>query len=136
VAANGADAAMDGSVVQNIRRRWHDTFGVHAGVSRWLGPALELFGGLAFETAASPDATLAPDLPDADNVAVALGARWEIARAFFVGASYTHIQYMNRDNIGKSVLPNAEVPTKWPDGGGKYTQWIGVFNANLEKQFP
>jgi long-chain fatty acid transport protein len=131
----GADAAMNGTVVQNIRRGWRDTFGVHAGVSRWIGPAIELFGGLAFETAASPDAMLAPDLPDADNVALGLGARFEIARAFFLGASYTHIQYVNRDNVGKSQLPEAALPTKWPDGGGKYTQWIGVVNANVEKRF-
>jgi long-chain fatty acid transport protein len=135
VDATGADAARDGSVVQNIRRQWRDTFGVHAGISRWVAPSVELFAGLAFETAASPDATLAPDLPDADNVAVGLGARIEMARAFFLGASYTHIQYMDRDNIGKSQLPIAALPTQWPDGGGKYTQWIGVVNANVEKQF-
>jgi long-chain fatty acid transport protein len=135
VDSSGADAAMDGSVVQNMRRRWRDTFGVHAGMSRFIGSHVELFGGMAFETAASPDATLAPDLPDADNVALAAGGRFEVARTWFVGVSYTHIQYVTRDNIGKSELSAAALPTKWADGGGQYTQWIGVLNANLEKQF-
>jgi hypothetical protein len=56
-------------------------------------------------------------------------------------ASYTQIQYMNRDNTGKSTLntlPNGvqiSVPTVEEDGGGKYTQWIGIFTGNLEAMF-
>jgi long-chain fatty acid transport protein len=134
VNAAGADAG-DGGTVQNIRRRWRDTYGVHAGMSYWLKPELELFGGLAFETAATIDETLQPDLPDANNVAASVGARFELAHGFYLGGSYTHIQYANRDNTGKSQLANAEYPTAWPDGGGKYTQWIGVFDLNLEKRF-
>src|SRR5215471_277056 len=141
VAAEGAVCAVDqtgaavGAVFQNLRRKWKDTFAVHAGASYWVKPEIELFAGIAGETAATPDETLSPDLPDANNVAVGVGGRFEIARSLFLGASYTHIQYVNRNNIGKSQLPNALPPTKWPDGGGIYSQWIGVFNANLEKQF-
>lgn len=135
VTPTGADATSDSSVVQNLRRHWKDTYGVHAGLSGWLSPGVELFGGLGFETAATPDETLEPGIGDANNIAAALGGRFEIGREFFVAASYTHIQYMNRDNTGKSELATFDLPTRRPDGGGKYTQWIGLVNFNVEKQF-
>ena len=58
VFASGADATPDAATVQNLRRLWHDTYAVRAGASTWLRPGLELFAGLGFETAATPDATL------------------------------------------------------------------------------
>jgi long-chain fatty acid transport protein len=134
VDASGADAG-DGGTVQNIRRYWKDTYGIHLSASYWVRPEVELFAGIAGETGASPDETLRPDLPDADNLAVALGGRFEILPALLVAGTYTHIQYANRDNTGKSQLPLAAPPTRWPDGGGKYTQWIGVLNVNVEKRF-
>jgi long-chain fatty acid transport protein len=135
VGADGADVTLDQSVVQNIRRHWNDTYGVKAGASGWIVPKVEIFGGVGLETAAVPDATLEPGLGDAVNVTAAIGARFEVADLFFVAGSYTHIQYMNRDNTGKSELASAELPTRRPDGGGKYTQWIGLVNVNVEKQF-
>jgi long-chain fatty acid transport protein len=134
VDATGEDAG-DGGTIQNIRRFWNDTYGVHLSASHWLRPEIELYGGAAFETAASPDETLRPDLPDADNIALAIGGRFEIARGFLLAATYTHIQYLTRDNVGKSQLAQPLLPTKWPDGGGIYQQWIGVFDLNVEKRF-
>jgi hypothetical protein len=58
-----------------------------------------------------------------------------IAGWFYLGASYTQLQYFDRDNTGKSTLANAQVPTKQQDGGGRYTQWIGIFDLNVEKTF-
>jgi long-chain fatty acid transport protein len=135
VDTTGADATPLGTTIQNLRRRWKDTVGVRAGASGWVRPALELFGGVGFETAAVPDETMDPGLADADNLAGALGARLRAAPTFFIAASYTHIQYFDRDNTGKSRLADAMPPTRLPDGGGKYTQWVGLFNVNVEKQF-
>ena len=98
-------------------------------------PPLEAFAGLGFETGATPDATLDPELPDADNVALALGVRWQPVDALFVSTSYTHLFYFERDNTGESELPLADIPTRRPDSGGVYTQSIGVFNLNVEKEF-
>lgn len=136
VDATGADASGEGGTVQqNLRRHWKDTYGVRAGASFWLKPEVELFAGIGFETAAVPDETMDPALADADNVSPAVGGRFEIFDAFYLATSYTHIQYMNRDNTGKSEIASGELPTRRPDGGGKYTQWVGVFNVNIEKQF-
>jgi long-chain fatty acid transport protein len=132
---DGSDASGHGAVLQNLRRHWKDTFGIRGGVSQWLKPTVELFAGLGFETAAVPDETLDPALGDANNVSAALGARFGVIPSLFVAGSYTHIQFFGRDNTGKSQLAQPSFPTSRPDGGGKYTQWIGLFNVNAELQF-
>jgi long-chain fatty acid transport protein len=132
---SGADATADGSVLQNLRRKWNDTIGLRAGASHWLASGTELFAGLGLESAASPDSTLDPGLADATNISAALGGRFALTSTFFLAASYTHIQYLDRDNTGASQLANAMPPTRRADGGGLYTQWIGLLNLNVEKQF-
>jgi long-chain fatty acid transport protein len=129
------DDPGNGGIFTNFRRYWHDTGGVRAGASRWLFPELELFAGVGFETAATPDETLDPELPDSQTLQGALGGRWEPVPTWFVGLSYTHLHYLRRDNTGKSRLSDADVPTRRPDGGGTYDQWVGAFNTNLEKTF-
>ncbi len=123
--------------VTDVYRGWRDTFGVRVGASYWVKPAVELFAGLGFERSAIPDNTLDPGLPDADTLAPAAGGRFEIFDKLYLAASYTHIQYLGRDNTGKSVLDDPAVAptTRRVDGGGHYTAFIGVLNMNLEKQF-
>jgi long-chain fatty acid transport protein len=130
---DGSDASN--GTIANYRRNWNDTFGVRAGASYWIKPEIEVFAGTGFENAATPDATLAPDVADADNVEVAGGARLFLANGFYLAASYTQLLFFDRDNTGKSTLASAAVPTQQQDGGGKYTQWIGFFDLNVEKTF-
>jgi len=136
VLANGATAPGSGAVA-NLRRRWDDSVGVQAGASYWVIPAVELMGGVGYETAAVPDSTLEPGLADADNVKLALGGRVQLAGTWFVGLTYTHLLFLTRDTTGKSDLANPEVsaPTRQPDSGGVYSQWVGIFDANLMKTF-
>ena len=135
VDGTGADVSMNLGVLQNLRRRWSDTFGVRAGASFWARPALELFAGVAIENGAAPDQTLDPALADADNGTATLGMRFQLTRGLLVATSYSHIQYRTRDTRGRSELPAASAPTRRADGGGRYTQWIGLFNLNLEQRF-
>jgi long-chain fatty acid transport protein len=145
VHADGTEAPAPGSnvtsaVFTNIPRNWKDTYGIRGGASYWVKPDVELFGGVGFETAAVPDSTLEPGAMDADNIGIAAGARFKVAPMLWLAASYTHLQYLNRDNTGKSTLAvNGGVPVAQPtfqeDGGGKYTQWIGIFDANIEAKF-
>jgi long-chain fatty acid transport protein len=143
VAVEGAECKVDatganvgaGGVLLNLRRKWQDTFAVRAGASYWLKPEVELFVGAGFETAATPDATLDPELADSQIVSGALGGRFQVAKSWFLGASFTQLQYLDRDNIGKSELTNAVLPTRRADGGGRYSQFISIQNANVEKQF-
>jgi long-chain fatty acid transport protein len=139
---DGTDATQPTSPVQaNVVRDWKDTYGARLGVSWWVAPAVELLFGAGYETAAVPDSTLAPDLPDATNVSGTFGARFAVTESLFLTASYTQLQYFNRNNTGKSLLAadaqgNAVAyPTVEEDAGGEYSQWIGVFTGNLEALF-
>ncbi|MGO9833839.1 MAG: OmpP1/FadL family transporter [Polyangiaceae bacterium] len=142
---NGAAAPAPGSstpsnIFTNIPRNWKDTYGIRVGASYWVKPEIELFGGLGYETAAVPDSTLEPGAMDADNIGIALGARLRITKTLYLAGSYTQLQYLNRDNTGKSTLAvnnlgPVQQPTYQEDGGGKYTQWIGIFDGNIEAKF-
>jgi long-chain fatty acid transport protein len=139
IGSDGSDAG-GGGIQQYVPRNWKDTFGGRLGVSYWVVPAVELLFGAGYETAASPDSTLAPDLPDANNISGTLGARIRLTDSLFLSAEYTQIQYFNRDNTGQSTLAVANgnpvsQPTVEEDAGGKYTQWIGIFSGNLEALF-
>jgi len=132
---DGADATPERATVQNLRRLWRDTYAVRAGASTWLRPALELFAGLGFETAATPDATLDPALPDARNLRTALGARVQATRGLHVAASFSALWYFARDNTGQSRLADAQPPTRRADAGGRYTLWLGLVNLGVEQRF-
>ncbi|HWJ56257.1 MAG TPA: hypothetical protein VNR90_08550, partial [Vicinamibacterales bacterium] len=122
------------TTIQNIRRRWQDTYGANLGVSFWTSDAVELFAGTGFATAATPDATLDPMMPDANNLRFAIGGRVAVPGRFHVTAGLTTVKYFARDNTGRSTLSDAELPTRRPDGGGKYDLWLGLFHVSLEKQ--
>ncbi|MET0385933.1 MAG: outer membrane protein transport protein [Polyangiales bacterium] len=131
------NATEDSGVVINMRRYWRDTVGVRVGASYWATPGLELFAGLGYESAAAPDTTIDPVLADASNIAAAIGGRLQVLDTWFIAASYTQLQFLDRDNTGKSQLADLEVGavTRRPDGGGRYSQWVGILNANVLKQF-
>jgi long-chain fatty acid transport protein len=135
---DGSDAS--GGTQLYIPRNWNDTYAGRLGVSAWLTPEIELLIGGGYETAAIPDSTLAPDVMDAVNIQGTLGGRFKLTDTLFLSVEYTHIQYMNRDNIGKSTLAvlngqPVQVPSIEEDAGGKYQQWYGFVNANLEALF-
>jgi len=131
---DGTDATPGATTIQNIRRRWKDTYGVNLGISYWPSDAVELFWGTGFATAATPDATLDPMMPDSNSIRAALGGRVAVPGGFRITAGLTTVQYAVRDNAGKSTLSDAELPTRRPDGGGKYALWLGLFQVSLEKQ--
>ena len=130
-------ATTKGTVLQNAKRDWNDTFGVRAGISYWTDEKrdLELFGGLGFDGNAVPDETLEPALYDSTKLSAAAGARFGLADSLHLGASYTHLQYLPRDNTGKSRQTEFEGQTRGPDAGGEYNSWVGVLNVNLEVGF-
>jgi len=131
---DGTDATPGATTIQNIRRGWNDTYGVNLGVSYWTSDAVEVFAGAGFATAATPDATLDPMMPDANNFRFAVGGRFAVPGGFYLTAGLTAVQYLARDNSGRSTLTDAELPTRRPDGGGKYELWLGLFQVALEKQ--
>ncbi len=137
VGADGGPITGGGIVFGNVRRDWNDTWGVRAGASYYVNPAVEVFAGAGYEVAAVPDATLAPDIPDANNIQATLGGRFKLTDTLFLAASYTHIQYMDRDDNSSTLASDASgnayvYPTVEGNGNGHYTQWAGFFSGNLE----
>jgi long-chain fatty acid transport protein len=132
---DGSDASGVGNTVLNVRRNWKDTYHGHLGGSYWLKPEVELFAGAGYETAAVPDTTLEPAIADANNIEGSVGGRFFLFDAFYLAVSYTHLQFLDRDNTGLSILSHSMGPTVQSDGGGKYTQWVGIFDINAEKSF-
>jgi long-chain fatty acid transport protein len=131
---DGTDATPGATTIQNINRRWNDTYGANLGASFWTSDAVELFAGTGFATAATPDATLDPMMPDANNFRFAIGSRVAVPGGFHITAGLTAVQYFSRDNTGRSTLTDPQLPTRRPDGGGKYELWLGLFQVSLEKQ--
>ncbi len=140
VNADGTDPS-GGNVEQYQVRNWRDTYGGRLGVSWYVHPQIEMLFGGGYETGATPDSTLAPDLPDADNFQGTLGARFKLTDSLFLSTEFTWIQYLNRDTRGKNELAvdaNGNMlayPTVQEDAGGIYTAWIGMFTGNLEALF-
>jgi long-chain fatty acid transport protein len=136
---SGMDATGSGSVLTNIPRNWKDTYGGHLGASYWVNPAVEVFAGAGYETAASPDATIEPGSMDANNIQMSLGGRFLIANYVYMALGYTQIQFLNRTVTDSQLaVANGQAvsqPTLQQDGNGTYTQWVGVVDVNLEKQF-
>jgi len=95
---------------------------------------VELFAGVGYETGAVPDATIEPGAMDANNFLGSLGGRFLIADGLHFAASYTQIQFENRD-VTTSQLTTYSNPSLSQSGNGQYTQWIGVIDINAEKQF-
>jgi long-chain fatty acid transport protein len=128
--------APDTGTVANLFRGWNDTFGLRAGVSKWMSPAVELIVGAGFETAAVPASTLDPTLFDSTTISGALGGRFEIFNKLWLATTYTHIQYLNR-TVSGTILddPKVHPTTRRVGGDGTYTSWVGVLNVNVEKQF-
>jgi long-chain fatty acid transport protein len=128
-------AAPGANVLLNLRRNWNDTYHAHVGASYWVKPEIELFAGAGFETAATPDTTLETVFMDADTIEGAVGGRFLVAHFIYVAVSYTHLQSLNRDTTGLNNLADALQPTHQQDAGGRYSQWVGLVDLNLEKSF-
>ncbi|AGP40818.1 hypothetical protein BE04_17510 [Sorangium cellulosum] len=128
-------AADPAGVVQNIARRWSDTFGVRAGISYWPRPSSEVFGGVGYDSNAVPDDTLDPSATDFHDVSFSVGGRFQVAERLHLAASYTHLFYVGRDTTGKSITAGLAGSSRAPDSGGIYTQNIGVLNLNVDVAF-
>jgi long-chain fatty acid transport protein len=138
---DGGDATPHGSVLTNIPRNWNNTWSARLGASYFASPAVEIFAGGGYETAAVPNSTLEPGAMDANNILASLGGRFMIADRFWFALSYTQIQFQNRtvtnSTLDSYVTPGTTTPTVSysESGNGSYTQWIGVIDVNAEKQF-
>jgi long-chain fatty acid transport protein len=131
---DGSPAPGSGTI-QNISRDWRDAFGVRAGASYFITEVTELFAGAGYDSNAVPDATLETSFMDFDDVSAVAGARIRIAENLHVAGSFLQFYAIPRDTSGDSRHAALRAPSRGPDSGGKYGEWIGAFNANVDVAF-
>jgi long-chain fatty acid transport protein len=132
---SGADATAELNTIQNIRRRWRDTYGVRLGASHFASERVELFVGAGYETGAAPDETLEPSLMDGNNLTGALGGRFQVLPGWSLLLTGSYVYYLPRNNIGMSRLLDAELPTRRADGGGRYNLSLSLLQLAVEKRW-
>ncbi|MBI4706287.1 MAG: outer membrane protein transport protein [Deltaproteobacteria bacterium] len=147
------DAEVEGGkngVIVNLPRDWNDTFGVRAGMSYWVRKNIELMTGAGYDSSAIPDSTLEPALLDFNKVSVALGGRFALTDWLQAALTYTSFYYLPRNTAGepgqtgdldacedqeRACQAVYKAPSRGPDAGGSYSQYIGVINVNLQGSF-
>lgn len=134
VAPDGSAPAGSGAL-QNIRRDWRDSFGVRAGASYWTTPGAELFGGVGYDSKAVPDTTLETSFMDYDTFLATIGARLRLMDSMYLAGSYLNFFEIPRDTSGQNIHATLKSPSKGPDSGGRYSEWIGALNVNVELVF-
>jgi long-chain fatty acid transport protein len=129
-----ASNPVDGNVRANQLRNWKNSFGVRAGGSYYFSHELEGIAGVGYDSGAIPMSTLDPSVIDGVNLSGTLGGRVRVAELVSFMLSYTYQGYFERDSTGKNRLADASMkfPSRLPDSGGVYTQWVGTFNAMVE----
>lgn len=147
LSSDGAQtASTKGAVSVNIERDWEDAMAFRAGYSHFLSDDLELMGSLGYDGNAVPDATLDPAIPDFHDVAVGVGARYELLEdKLALAGTYTQFFYVPREidqrprNTDANGVSNSDPlfdpPSAQPDAAGKYTRSIGAFNLNVQYTF-
>jgi long-chain fatty acid transport protein len=98
--ANGAPAEGT-KPVQNIPRRWNDTFGLRLGASLFPRENLEVMVGAGYDGNAIPDSTLDPSTTDFQDVSFALGGKLRITKQLAAAVTNTHFMYIPRDTAGR-----------------------------------
>jgi long-chain fatty acid transport protein len=127
------DAAAGGAgVTANLDRSWNDSFAVHAGTTYRLTPAVQLLGGITFDSNAIPDRTLDAAFVDSNKWLFTGQGRFELGGGFALSARWLQVVFATRETT--KATPEAS-PTRVPSTHGKYTQSVGVFSLAAEYEF-
>lgn len=127
--------ADTGKVIQNLSRKWEDSFGVRAGASYWFNKALELQVGAGYDSNAIPDEALDAALMDADKFTATLGVHYEFTDWVALAITATNVFYAERDTTQASGNNDLVLPARQPGNQGVYTQNIFLLNSNLQLNF-
>ncbi len=121
--------------IQNLVRNWGPAFGARFGASYWVKEEIELFASVGYDSNAVPSTTLEPALMDYHDVSPTIGGHFDIGKHFGAEISYTQFIFISRDTTDQSITSSQAAPSKTPDGGGKYSQAIGVTQVGLNAKF-
>lgn len=122
-------------IVQDLIRRWEDSFGVRFSGSYYLGDSLELFAEVGYDSNAIPDESLEPALQDFEKMTATLGGRYQFTDWFAASLSANNAFYFERDTRGVATADRFNPPSRQPSSMGIYTQNIFWVNLNVELTF-
>jgi long-chain fatty acid transport protein len=138
VEADGRIAAGASGVIVSIPRNWQDTYGLRAGGSYWVSPAVELLLGAGYDSNAVPSSTIDPALFDMDKATVSAGGRLKLAgEKLVLDATFTQVIYFTRTvaprpNDGSQTLMP---PSRQSDMAGKYEQQVSALVVGVGYTF-
>lgn len=128
------DTANGGAdVLVYIPRDWKDNFQLRAGGSYFPTDALELNGGLSFDSNAVPDETLETALIDANKVIGTIGTVYDMGMISIEG-TLGGVYYQSRTTDPRPDVPVLQRPGRNPDMAGDYDQFVvyGLLGVGVE----
>jgi long-chain fatty acid transport protein len=115
-------------LVQDFR----DAHGVRAGAEYAVTPRTTLRGGFVGNTAAAPDQTVTPNLPEASRVQLTAGLGQALTDKLWLDFYYLHL--FQDDRHGRTTDGGSAVPTT-ADNNGVYRFHANLFGASLVLRF-
>lgn len=91
-----ADPVVEAALGAPKAKNWKDTTVFRLGARRPLDAKWTLYGGLVFDPTPVPDATISFDLPDADALALSLGAVKKVREDLEVGFAACYVEKKER----------------------------------------
>lgn len=136
-------ARPDGSVSDEVRarlisitpRNWDDAWGLRFGGTYWFSPTWEGIATLGWDGNAVSDRMLEPTFPDAHDLSLQIGARYNFGRRASLSLAYTAVYWLPRDTRGKSALDELMPPGNLPTADGEYTQFVSLLNTFVQVYF-
>jgi hypothetical protein len=82
-----------------------------------------------------PDRMQEPTFPDAHDLSLQVGARYNFGSRASLSLAYTAIYWLPRDTRGKSALDDLMPPGNLPTADGEYTQFVSLLNTFVQVYF-
>ena len=115
--ANPADTAVL-NAIRDAQKDWRDSFGLQLGASHKLTDKLTLRGGSWFYWTPVPNKSFIPAVPDANHLAVSMGAGYDVTKNLVADLCYYNSFYFTR-NVSNSNVK------------GSYTTYSQAFTVSL-----
>jgi long-chain fatty acid transport protein len=131
------DLSSPTNIISAYPRNWHDAWNLNGGGNYFFSDHWEGYATLGYDSGAIPLGMLEASVIDGKQISAQLGGRYYLGTRAAFSIAYTYSYWLPRDSSGKSRLDQVPSgsPLKVPTGDGKYTQWVGLFNAFLEVFF-
>jgi long-chain fatty acid transport protein len=120
---------LENGLTTSQEENYKDSNGVRFGVEYALSPDTVLRGGYLYHTAAAPDETVTPLLPEGARNELTLGVGQRLGKTFTIDLGYQYIA--QEDRRGRTIPPVGGVVVN----NGEYKFDANLFSASLSWRF-